>query len=99
MLPTDIESMVISIPPTIHEQRAIAAVLSSLDDKIELLHRQNATLESMAEALFRKWFVVEAKEVWKEFAINEIAYQIKKVFLPKTILIKIFIIIVSQLTI
>lgn len=83
LLPTDIESMVISIPPTIHEQRAIAAVLSSLDDKIELLHRQNATLESMAEALFRKWFVVEAKEVWKEFAINEITYQIKKSISPQ----------------
>lgn len=83
LLPTDIESMVISIPPTIHEQRAIAAVLSSLDDKIDLLHRQNATLEAMAEALFRKWFVVEAKEVWKEFAINEIAYQIKKSISPQ----------------
>jgi len=44
----------------------IASVLSSLDDKIDLLHRQNATLEAMAEALFRQWFVVEAKEEWEE---------------------------------
>ena len=51
--------------PTFHEQKAIAAVLSSLDDKIDLLHRQNATLEAMAEALFRQWFVVEAKEEWE----------------------------------
>lgn len=51
--------------PDVEEQRAIAAVLSSLDDKIDLLHRQNATLEAMAEALFRKWFVVEAKEEWE----------------------------------
>lgn len=51
--------------PEIDEQRAIAAVLSSLDDKIDLLHRQNATLEAMAEALFRQCFVVEAKEEWK----------------------------------
>ena len=50
--------------PTLHEQKAIAAVLSSLDDKIDLLHRQNATLESMAETLFRQWFVVEAGEDW-----------------------------------
>ena len=57
LLPTDIESMVISIPPTIHEQRAIAAVLSSLDDKIDLIHRQNATLEAMAEALFVELFI------------------------------------------
>lgn len=69
--------------PDVEEQRAIAAVLSSLDDKIDLLHRQNATLEAMAEALFKQWFVVEAKEVWKEFAINEIAYQIKKSISPQ----------------
>jgi type I restriction enzyme, S subunit len=48
------------------EQTAIASVLSSLDDKIDLLHRQNATLEKMAETLFRQWFVEEAKEEWEE---------------------------------
>lgn len=37
--------------PPLPEQRAIASVLSSLDDKIDLLHRQNKTLEAMAEAL------------------------------------------------
>lgn len=52
--------------PNLDEQRTIAAVLSSLDDKIDLLHRQNATLEAMAEALFRQWFVVEAKDEWEE---------------------------------
>lgn len=52
--------------PLLPEQKAIAAVLSSLDDKIDLLHRQNATLEAMAEALFRQWFVVEAKDEWEE---------------------------------
>lgn len=50
--------------PPLPEQRAISSVLSSLDDKIDLLHRQNATLEGMAEALFRQWFVVEAREEW-----------------------------------
>lgn len=43
--------------PTIPEQKAIASVLSGLDDKIGLLHRQNKTLESMAETLFRQLFV------------------------------------------
>ncbi|MBN1086254.1 restriction endonuclease subunit S [Erwinia aphidicola] len=42
--------------PPIAEQKAIASVLSSLDDKIDLLHRQNKTLESMAETLFRQLF-------------------------------------------
>uniref|UniRef100_Q3ARJ1 Restriction endonuclease S subunits-like protein n=1 Tax=Chlorobium chlorochromatii (strain CaD3) TaxID=340177 RepID=Q3ARJ1_CHLCH len=50
------EDLLFPIPP-LPEQRAIASVLSSLDDKIELLHRQNATLEKMAETLFRQWFI------------------------------------------
>lgn len=45
--------------PSVIEQKAIASVLSSLDDKIDLLHRQNKTLESMAETLFRQWFVLD----------------------------------------
>jgi len=43
--------------PPISEQRAIAAVLSSLDDKIELLREQNKTLEVTAQAIFKEWFV------------------------------------------
>ena len=39
------------------EQKAIAAVLGALDDKIELNRRMNATLEAMARALFQSWFV------------------------------------------
>ena len=60
------------IPSDIKEQRAIASVLSSLDDKIDLLHRQNKTLEAMAETLFRQWFVEEADEGWEEKALKEI---------------------------
>ena len=52
--------------PPLPEQKAIAEVLSSLDEKIDLLHRQNKTLEAMAEALFRQWFVEEADEEWEE---------------------------------
>lgn len=55
------------------EQTAIASVLSSLDDKIDLLHRQNATLEKMAETLFRQWFVEEAKEEWESLSLSEMA--------------------------
>ena len=60
--------------PPLSEQRAIAGVLSSLDDKIDLLHRQNKTLEAMAETLFRKWFIEEAKEDWEEKPLDEIAH-------------------------
>ena len=60
------------ILPPLPTQRRIAAILSSLDDKIDLLHRENATLEQMAETLFRQWFVVEAKEDWEEKELREI---------------------------
>lgn len=52
--------------PPLPEQRAIASVLSSLDDKIDLLHRQNKTLEAIAETLFRQWFVEEADDGWED---------------------------------
>lgn len=51
--------------PAYNEQKLIANILSSLDDKIELLHHQNKTLEQLAETLFRQWFVEEALENWK----------------------------------
>ncbi|MEL5407699.1 restriction endonuclease subunit S [Serratia nevei] len=41
------------------EQKAIASVLSSLDEKIDLLHHQNKTLELMAETMFRQWFILD----------------------------------------
>lgn len=58
--------------PPLPEQKAIASVLSSLDDKIDLLHRQNKTLEAMAETLFRQWFVEEARESWEDGSLLEV---------------------------
>ena len=58
--------------PSIPAQTAISSILSSLDDKIDLLHRQNATLEKMAETLFRQWFVEEAKDEWDEGTLDDI---------------------------
>jgi type I restriction enzyme S subunit len=55
------DDLFLNLPP-LPEQHAIASVLSSFDDKIDLLHRQNQILEKMAETLFRQWFVEEAKE-------------------------------------
>ena len=62
---SELENISIYIPP-LPEQKAIASVLSSLDDKIDLLLRQNKTLEAMAETLFRQWFIEEAQEDWEE---------------------------------
>ena len=58
--------------PSLPTQRRIASILSSLDDKIDLLHRENKTLEAMAETLFRQWFIEEAKEDWKEGKLGDI---------------------------
>lgn len=54
------------ILPERKRQDEIVSILSSLDDKIDLLHRENKTLEAMAETLFRQWFIEEAKEDWEE---------------------------------
>ena len=51
-----LEALPIPHPP-LPEQKAIAAVLGALDDKIELNRRMNVTLEAMARALFQSWFV------------------------------------------
>jgi type I restriction enzyme S subunit len=45
------------LTPPIEEQKTIAHILGSLDDKIELNRQMNATLEAMAQALFKSWFV------------------------------------------
>jgi len=52
----DQRAMKIRLPP-LPEQKAIAHILGTLDDKIELNRRMNATLEAMARALFQSWFV------------------------------------------
>ena len=53
---TSLRSIRLSLPP-LPEQRAIAHILGTLDDKIELNRRMNETLEAMARALFQSWFV------------------------------------------
>lgn len=68
----DLKEILILLPP-LQEQRSIAAVLSSLDEKIDLLHRQNKTLEGMASALWRKMFVEEVGTEWETTTIWEVA--------------------------
>ena len=70
---TLLNSLGVVVTDSLPEQRAIAGVLSSLDDKIDLLHRQNKTLEGMAEALWRQMFVEEADPGWKKGKLGDIA--------------------------
>ena len=53
---SDLAELPLSLPP-LPEQRTIAGILGALDDKIELNRRMNGTLEAMARALFKSWFV------------------------------------------
>ena len=66
----DVYSLDVTLPP-LPEQRAIASVLSNLDDKIDLLQRENKTLEAMAETLFRRWFIEEAEDDWEEVKLGD----------------------------
>lgn len=78
--------LVLDIPP-LEEQKRIAEILGSLDDKIELLQKQNKTLEDMAKALFKSWFVdfdvVRAKQkglpkadIVREYHLTEELYDL-----------------------
>ena len=58
--------------PSRDEQDKIAGVLSSLDDKIDLLNRENATLEALAETLFRHYFIENPNPTWKEGKLGDI---------------------------
>ena len=65
-----LKSIKVLLPP-LTEQKAIAEVLSSLDDKIDLLTRQNKTLEDLAQAYFRKWFIEDASKEWEVVPISK----------------------------
>jgi type I restriction enzyme S subunit len=73
---SDILGLLLEIP-CFDEQEAIAEILCSLDDKIDLLHRNSITLEQLAEALFRQWFVVESDDSWKIFKFHELVKHVK----------------------
>ena len=69
--PSRIEDYRCLIPSSQSEQESIASVLTSIDNKIDLLHRENETLEVMAETIFRQWFIEDAKDDWTEGKLKE----------------------------
>lgn len=68
---SDFDKLLIPLPDR-KVQENIGQIYFSLSNKIDLLHRQNTTLEKMAETLFRQWFVEEAKEEWEEGTLGEV---------------------------
>ncbi len=69
--PSDLLSLTVRIPP-LPIQQSIGAVLSSLDNKLELLRRQNETLEQIAQTIFNEWFVKSGNAVVPLHEIVEI---------------------------
>ena len=67
----DLFNVIIEVPP-IEEQRRIAGVLGALDEKIDLLNRENATLEALAETLFRHYFIENPDPTWKEGKLENV---------------------------
>lgn len=65
---SDFDKLLLPYPPKAI-QIEIGNIYFNLCRKIDLLHRQNLTLEQMAETLFRQWFVEEAKEDWEEVTL------------------------------
>jgi len=79
--------------PSLQEQKAIATILSSFDEKIELLRAQNETLETLAQTIFKEWFVNfnypgatgemvdselgEIPKGWRVYELKELVRQIK----------------------
>lgn len=68
---TTILSEVEIVLPPLKEQKIIAEILSGLDDKIDLLHRQNNTLDQLAETIFRQWFIEESNST-QEICLGDI---------------------------
>lgn len=71
--PSRIEDYRCIIPSSLSEQESIASILTSIDNKINLLHRENETLEALGEALFCQWLIEEAKDDWDEIPLTKIA--------------------------
>ncbi len=80
----DLSNLTIPLPP-LETQHKIAEILSSLDDKIDLLHRQNKTLESLSLTLFRHTFIDNPKRnAWEEVTLNDICLKIASGGTPST---------------
>ncbi len=78
---TQLEELELLLPP-LSEQQGIAETLSSLDDKINLLHLQNFKLEELAEILYRQWFILDANTESDEVFLSDVANHHKKNIKP-----------------
>lgn len=68
---SDFDKLLLPYPDMV-TQKIIGSIYFSLSNKIDLLHRQNKTLEQLAETLFRQWFVEEAEESWEVVRLEKL---------------------------
>lgn len=84
----DLEALEILLPP-LPEQKRIAAILSALDDKIELNNKINANLECQAQALFKAWFEDVSPERlpfgWRFVTFGDVVTISKRIFSPSAV--------------
>ena len=80
-----LKTVEITIPQNIEEQKAIAKILTSFDDKIELLQAQNKTLETIAQTIFKEWFGKYQVVIWKyaKGALNQHLFKVTSKDYPK----------------
>ena len=78
-----IKNIPLYLPVSLDEREQIVSVLSSLDDKIDLLNRENATLEALAETLFRHYFIENPNPNWKEGKVSKFADHCKESINPQ----------------
>ncbi len=69
---TSLQKFELFIPEDINEQRRIASILSAFDDKIELNNKINKTLEEMAQAIFKEWFIKNQKAKTKNQKLGDL---------------------------
>lgn len=80
-----LRTLPILTPKNNKEMETIIPILSSLDDKIDLLNRQNKTLEALAETCFTQWFVEADEGDWEKGTLGDICERITKGTTPTTI--------------
>lgn len=70
---TTLKNLEFLFPENVFEQKEIASILSSLDDKIELNLQMNQTLEAMAQAIFKEWCCVDSDNVPKGWSLKKLS--------------------------
>lgn len=73
---TEFEHVKVLLPPSFEEQETIAKILSSLDEKIELLREQNEVLKAIVQTIFKEFVIHENQDDWEDVTLDDISTRI-----------------------